>query len=142
MDIHFKNMSFPVNFWIAHEDSLRSLLPLRHVGFIDRKTGWVRSQFDTANFSLILNGGGEFHRKGRCWKVGRQFHIQIDKTLDEHKAMDVLLHEWAHARAWNYMLDAATTDDAFNKLAHDAAWGVAYAEIYSAYEQSFANNVL
>ncbi|NDG72305.1 MAG: hypothetical protein EBY32_13630 [Proteobacteria bacterium] len=69
MDIHFKNMSFPVNFWIAHEDSLRSLLPLRHVGFIDRKTGWVRSQFDTANFSLILNGGGEFHRKGRCWKV-------------------------------------------------------------------------
>jgi len=69
MDIHFKNLSFPVNFWIAHEDSLRSLLPLRHIGFIDRKTGWVRSQFDTANFSLILNGGGEFHRKGRCWKV-------------------------------------------------------------------------
>jgi hypothetical protein len=69
MDIHFKNLSFPVNFWITHEDSLRSLLPLRHIGFIDRKTGWVRSQFDTANFSLILNGGGEFHRKGRCWKV-------------------------------------------------------------------------
>lgn len=80
--------------------------------------------------------------EGRCWKVGRQFHIQIDKTLDEHKAMDVLLHEWAHARAWNHMLDAATTDEAFNKLAHDAAWGVAYAEIYSAYEQSFAHNVL
>jgi AraC-like DNA-binding protein len=69
MDIHFKNLSFPVNFWIAHDNSLRSLLPLRHIGFIDRKTGWVRSQFDTANFSLILNGGGEFHRKGRCWKV-------------------------------------------------------------------------
>ena len=69
MDIHFKNLSFPVNFWISHEDSPRSLLPLRHIGFINRKTGWVRSQFDTANFSLILNGGGEFHRKGRCWKV-------------------------------------------------------------------------
>jgi len=69
MDILFKNLSFPVNYWNAHEDSLRSLLPLRHIGFIDRKTGWVRSQFDTANFSLILNGGGEFHRKGRCWKV-------------------------------------------------------------------------
>jgi hypothetical protein len=39
------------------------------LGFIRRKTCWVRSQFDTANFSLILNGGGEFHRKGRCWKV-------------------------------------------------------------------------
>jgi len=69
MDIHFKNLSFPVNLWLAHEDSLRSLLPLRHIGFIARKTGWVRSQFDTANFSLILNGSGEFHRKGRIWKV-------------------------------------------------------------------------
>jgi AraC-like DNA-binding protein len=69
MDSAFKNLSFPVNYWNAHEDSLRSLLPLRHIGFIDRKIGWVRSQFDTANFSLILNGGGEFHRKGRCWKV-------------------------------------------------------------------------
>jgi hypothetical protein len=51
--------------------------------------------------------------------------------------MDVLVHEWAHARAWNHMLDSATTDEAFNKLAHDAAWGVAYAEIYSAYERQF-----
>jgi AraC-like DNA-binding protein len=69
MDSAFKNLSFPVNYWNDHEDSLRSLLPLRHIGFIDRKAGWVRCQFDTANFSLILNGGGEFHRKGRCWKV-------------------------------------------------------------------------
>ncbi|NDC55396.1 MAG: hypothetical protein EBZ69_00965 [Alphaproteobacteria bacterium] len=75
--------------------------------------------------------------EGRCWKEGKKFHIQIDKGLDEGRAMDVLIHEWAHARAWNHMLDAAPTDEAFNKLAHDAAWGVAYAEIYSAYEQKF-----
>lgn len=75
--------------------------------------------------------------EGRCWKHGKQFHIQIDHRLDEHRAVDVLLHEWAHARAWNHRLDVADTDEAFNKLAHDAAWGVAYAEIYSAYEQQF-----
>jgi AraC-like DNA-binding protein len=69
MDFHFRNLSFPVNYWTAHEDSLRSLLPLERIGFIARKTGWVRSQFDTVNFSLILNGSGEFHRKGRIWKV-------------------------------------------------------------------------
>ena len=74
---------------------------------------------------------------GRCWKQGKKFHIQIDKGLDESRAMDVLLHEWAHARAWNHRLDNAATDDAFNKLAHDAAWGCAYAEIYAAYEQRF-----
>jgi hypothetical protein len=80
--------------------------------------------------------------EGRCWKTGKRFQIQIDHHLDEHKAMDVLIHEWAHARAWNHMLDEAKDDAAFNKLAHDAAWGVAYAEIYAAYEQSFTHNVL
>ncbi len=74
---------------------------------------------------------------GRCYKQGKKFYIQIANHLGEHAAMDVLVHEWAHARAWNHRLDAAVTDEDFNKLAHDAAWGVAYAEIYSAYEQLF-----
>ena len=76
--------------------------------------------------------------KGRCWKDGRKFFIQIDKRLNEFQAMDVLVHEWAHARAWNHRLDNAVDDETFNTLAHDAAWGVAYAEIYSAYMQYFA----
>jgi len=75
--------------------------------------------------------------QGRCYKEGKKFYVQIDKNLGEHAAMDVLVHEWAHARAWNHRLDTATTDEDFNKLSHDAAWGVAYAEIYSAYEQLF-----
>ena len=69
MDIHFKNLSFPVSFWHEEGGPFRSMTPLSSLGFIPRKIGWVRCQFDTANFSLILNGGGEFHRKGRCWKV-------------------------------------------------------------------------
>lgn len=77
--------------------------------------------------------------EGRCWKQGKKFHIQIDKSLDESRSMDVLLHEWAHARAWNHRLDNAETDEAFNKLAHDAAWGVAFAEIYSHYEKKFTH---
>lgn len=75
--------------------------------------------------------------EGRCWKQSKTFKIEIDKGLDEARAIDVLLHEWAHARAWNHRLDTAEDDDAFNKLAHDAAWGVAYAEVYCAYEQKF-----
>lgn len=74
--------------------------------------------------------------EGRCWKHGKQFHIQIDSKLDEPRAIGVLLHEWAHARAWNHRLDAADTDELFNRLAHDAAWGVAYAEVYVVYERA------
>lgn len=51
--------------------------------------------------------------------------------------MDVILHEWAHALAWNDLLDNAKTDDDFNKLAHDASWGVAYSRVYQIYEQKF-----
>jgi len=79
--------------------------------------------------------------EGRCWKSGKQFIIEIDKTLEEARAMDVLIHEWAHARAWNHRLDTAATDEAFNALAHDAAWGVAYAEVYCVYEQKFIPEV-
>jgi hypothetical protein len=82
------------------------------------------------------------HLEGRCWKHGKTFAIEIDKNLDPARAIDVLIHEWAHARAWNHMLDTAPTDEVFNKLAHDAAWGVAYSEVYSAYERNFAAVVL
>lgn len=74
--------------------------------------------------------------EGRCWKHGKHFHIQVDSKLDEARAIGVLLHEWAHARAWNHRLDAADTDELFNSLAHDAAWGVAYAEVYVVYERA------
>jgi hypothetical protein len=73
--------------------------------------------------------------EGRCWKHGKKFYIQIDSRLDEARAIDVLLHEWAHACAWNHKLDAAVSDEDFNRLSHDAAWGVAYSEVYAAYER-------
>lgn len=82
------------------------------------------------------------HVEGRCWKHGKKFFIQIDRALDEWRAMDVLLHEWAHARAWNHRLDTAPTDEEFNKLAHDAVWGVAYAEIYALFEREFTHAAL
>jgi AraC-like DNA-binding protein len=65
----FKNLSFSVSYWRAHTHRFPSLLPLHYLGTIPRKTSWVHSAFATANFSLILDGGGEFQRKGRIWTV-------------------------------------------------------------------------
>jgi hypothetical protein len=75
--------------------------------------------------------------EGRCLKYDKRFVIEIAKDLGEDRAIDILLHEWAHARAWNHMLDTAPTDEALYKLAHDAAWGVAYSEVYTMYERHF-----
>lgn len=74
---------------------------------------------------------------GVCWKDGKKFYIHICASIDEPRAMDVLLHEWAHAIAWNNMLDAVKTDEEFHRLSHGPEWGVAYSKVYGVYENLF-----
>ena len=71
---------------------------------------------------------------GFCQKKSDKFIIGIDKTLTEREAIDTLLHEWSHARAWNHLHDAMDEGE-FEKKIHDAAWGVAYSEVYRIYEE-------
>jgi len=75
--------------------------------------------------------------EGMCWKDGKKFYIHICASIDEPRAMDVLLHEWAHAIAWNNMLDAVKTDEEFHRLSHGPEWGVAYSKVYGVYENLF-----
>jgi hypothetical protein len=77
------------------------------------------------------------HLEGACWRQGKQFHVHVCSKIDEQRAIDVLLHEWAHALAWNNLLDAAKTDEEFNKHAHGPEWGVAYSKVYAVYEDHF-----
>lgn len=72
---------------------------------------------------------------GDCHKDKKKFFIRINRSLDENAAVDTLLHEWAHARAWNHLLDSAETDESFESFSHDASWGVAYSEVYRIYEK-------
>ena len=72
---------------------------------------------------------------GYCEKKGKKFLIAINQDLDENRAIDTLIHEWAHGRAWNHLMDVATKEE-FERHVHDASWGVAYAEVYRIYEAS------
>lgn len=72
---------------------------------------------------------------GDCHKHKKKFFIRINKDLDESAAIDTLIHEWAHARAWNHLLDSAETEESFERVSHDASWGVAYSEVYRIYEK-------
>lgn len=72
---------------------------------------------------------------GYCEKKGRKFVIAINRDLDEGRAIDTLIHEWAHGRSWNHLMDVANKEE-FDKRVHDASWGVAYAEVYRIYESS------
>ena len=70
-----------------------------------------------------------------------RFVIHLDKHLNEHAAVNTLIHEWAHCMSWNLKLDKAAdefaagrlTPQEFERASHDASFGVAYSEAWSAY---------
>jgi hypothetical protein len=73
---------------------------------------------------------------GECIKYNKKFFIKINKDLNENLAVETLIHEWAHARAWNHLLDSLhVDDDRFDDFSHDATWGVAYSEVYRLYQK-------
>jgi hypothetical protein len=66
---------------------------------------------------------------GHCVRKGDTFCIKVNKSLPESQMIDTLLHEWAHALAWNHIHDKSDCDD-FQQKVHDASWGVAYSAVY------------
>jgi hypothetical protein len=77
---------------------------------------------------------------GCCYLHDKKFFIHINKNISEDSAIDTLLHEWAHARAWNHLLDSLNPQE-FEERSHDASWGVAYSEVYKIYENFYLTTV-
>ena len=73
---------------------------------------------------------------GDCYLGKKKFYIRINRDISEQAAIDALLHEYAHALAWNHLHDAIGWDQ-FEEQQHDATWGVAYSKVYQVYEQHF-----
>lgn len=77
---------------------------------------------------------------GDCSLGKKRFFIRINREISESSAIDTLLHEWAHAIAWNHLHDSLDWQE-FEKRSHDASWGVAYSEVYRVYEQCYLTSV-
>lgn len=78
---------------------------------------------------------------GACRVINDSFVIRLNKEMGPSQAVDVLTHEWAHALSWSYMHDRMIANDdreqtqeSFDWLSHDEAWGCAYAKTYRAYQ--------
>lgn len=76
---------------------------------------------------------------GDCSLHKKRFYIRINKDLREALAIETLLHEWAHAIAWNHLHDSMDWTE-FEEKVHDASWGVAYSQVYRVYEQYFLSS--
>ena len=78
---------------------------------------------------------------GYCRRRPNRFVLHLNSDLSQPAAVDTLIHEWAHARAWNLLLDAAAggfaegrvTRQEFDALAHGPEFGAAYAEVWRAF---------
>ena len=75
---------------------------------------------------------------GQCVRRRHRFVVRFNDQMGEPQAVECLLHEWAHALAWNFSLDRLAklpgVDPAeFDRACHDEAWGCAYSRVWRAY---------
>ena len=75
---------------------------------------------------------------GECVRRRKRFVVRLNDGMGENQAIDVLLHEWGHALAWNYSLDRLSRTPGldpveFEQASHDEAWGCAYARVWRAH---------
>lgn len=76
---------------------------------------------------------------GQCMRRPTRFLIRLNDRMKEPQTIDVLVHEWAHALAWNFAVDrlinAPDTDPAeFERACHDEAWGCAYSRVWRVHQ--------
>ncbi len=64
--------------------------------------------------------------EGLCEDHEFKFIIKINQELSENHSIDVLIHEIAHAVAWDKDLDL-----------HGINWGKAYSKVYRAFLENF-----
>jgi AraC-like DNA-binding protein len=75
MDGLIKYMDFFSKHWAAYPRRFPSPCPLLSMGDIKKKDHRMRTTFHSCNFSFILRGRGDFHRKNRVWPVEAPFVI-------------------------------------------------------------------
>jgi hypothetical protein len=84
---------------------------------------------------VVRTGGVGPMMDGFCVRRPARFVIHLSERLGPSVAVGVLVHEWAHARAWSHALDRAADDlrarrisqAEFEDLCHGPAFGVEYA---------------
>ena len=75
---------------------------------------------------------------GECVRRSERYVIRLNAKMDQNMAIETLCHEWAHALAWNYLLDRLGRDpdvtrEEFEAASHDEAWGCAYSRVWRVY---------
>jgi len=88
---------------------------------------------------VVVLAGRQFSTKhGDCGLIDYRFRIRVSRELNESQAVDVLLHEWAHALSWDTCGDMSVqgrrlSKYEFDRLTHGPNWGLAYSKVYQCF---------
>jgi hypothetical protein len=125
----------PAN-WPEYE-SPRWLIPLAKrpgYGFFAFVLAALREHLPTPFPTAVLTSKVPPNIDGFCVRRPSKFVIQLDRRLTCEAAVQCLIHEWAHARAWNHRIDqtdpATLSPEEFEGLCHGPEFGAAYAEAW------------
>ena len=82
-------------------------------------------------------------RDGDYFLVDGTFRIRISRELSLSQAVDVLIHEWAHALSWHTCVGGLArsrriSKNEFDRLAHGPKWGIAYSKVYQCFTYEIA----
>ena len=107
-------------------------------GNFRRVLGHLRERCPAAKPVVVRTAWLEEGTAGECVRRPERFVIRLNSYLDEQGAIETVLHEWAHALAWNFCLDRlartpGTSAVDFEAAAHDEAWGCAYSRVWRTY---------
>lgn len=77
-------------------------------------------------------------RDGDCCLADGTFRIRISRELCLSRAIDVLLHEWAHALSWHACFSGVgrsrrLSNYEFDRLSHGPKWGISYSKVYQCF---------
>jgi hypothetical protein len=123
----------------------RQAIPLAQQGqyrLLNATIGALRIQAPAA-FPIIVRSGWNLPADADAYCIRREsrFVIMLGQHLGPKTAVEALLHEWGHARAWNHRHDQAIeareagsmSEGEFEAVAHDGAWGVEFAHCWRVY---------
>jgi hypothetical protein len=87
---------------------------------------------------VVLTGRQFSTKHGDCGLIDYRFRIHVSRELNESQAVDVLLHEWAHALSWDTCGDMPVqgrrlSKYEFDRLTHGPKWGLAYSKVYQCF---------
>jgi hypothetical protein len=107
---HARVAAYQVPAWASYENP-RWRIPLAKrpgYGLFAFALATLREYLPTPFPTIVRTGNLPPEIDGYCVRRPSRFVIQIDRKLTCESAIGVLIHEWAHARAWNHILDGAT----------------------------------